>query len=127
MEQENRIREILEICSDDSRLLVSEAYSSGGIDPLSRRLERAALNQATGGPPMDSRYAIWANTVRDNIRAAIDSIETGEKHEALRHLRRAANSLSAFSEIQALFDPMGMGHQSLFSEASKPEQPRTSS
>ena len=34
-----------------------------------------------------------------------------DRDEAQRLLRHAHNSLSAFSEIQALFDPMGLGTQ----------------
>jgi hypothetical protein len=34
------------------------------------RLYRAALNQYCGGDATASRYGIWANTVRDNIRQA---------------------------------------------------------
>jgi hypothetical protein len=52
-----------------------------------------------------SRYAIWANTVRDNITEAIALQENGNEDEAKRLLIRAANSLSSFSEVQSHFDP----------------------
>jgi hypothetical protein len=68
--------------------------------------DRAALNQAEEGEATVSRYGIWANTVRDNIRESIEEIDKGNIDEAKRLLKRAANSLSAFSEIQALFDTM---------------------
>jgi hypothetical protein len=55
---------------------------------------------------MPSRYGIWANTVRDNIRQVDIEIDNGNMREARRLLYRAANSLSAFSELQANFDSM---------------------
>jgi len=63
-------------------------------------------NQMTDGEAALARYAIWANTVRDNIVEASRLIEAGQKDEAQRLLVRAANSLSAFSDVQAYFDPL---------------------
>ena len=93
----------------DSEFRISQAFGDGGVDPLSGRLHRAALNQLCEGEATVSRYGIWANTVRDNIRQADAEIENGNITEARRLLRRAANSLSAFAELQAYFDPMGIG------------------
>lgn len=83
----------------------SSAYPDGGIDPLWPRFERAVMNQMEGGAANFSRYAVWANTVRDNIIEAIGLLEEGKQSDARILLVRAANSLSAFSEIQAHFDP----------------------
>ena len=55
---------------------------------------------------MASRYAIWANTVRDHISAAIRLIENNKTDEGYRLLIAAHNSLSAFSEIQKQLDPL---------------------
>lgn len=90
---------------DQSAVIKSSAYPDGGLDPLWPRFERAALNQVEGGEATLPRYAIWANTVRDNIIEAIDLQEKGEDEKAKTMLVRAANSLSAFSEVQSFFDP----------------------
>ena len=95
-------------------LLMSTAYSDGGTDGgsmmLGARLARAAGNQDRGDTAAFSRYAIWANTVRDHVLSALESISRSGTHAgATEHLRVAANSLSAFSDIQSLLDTMGMG------------------
>lgn len=87
-----------------SSLLLSEAYPDGGTDPLWPRMHRAALNQLDDEDATLSRYGIWANTVRDNIIAAMDALDDTGAEEARHYLIRAANSLSAFSDLQKLFD-----------------------
>ena len=87
----------------------STTYGDAGIDPLWGRFARAVSNQIDGGDATTSRYAIWANTVRDNIVQAIELLDAGKKAEAKRLLTRGANSLSAFSDVQAYFDPFEMG------------------
>jgi hypothetical protein len=106
---EGEMEEIIEKFNTDREFRISQAFGSGGVDPLSGRLHRAALNQLCEGEATVSRYGIWANTVRDNIRQADVEIENGNIIEAHRLLRRAANSLSAFAELQAQFDTMGIG------------------
>ncbi len=105
---EQTLRLIVKKYSQDE-LMISEAYGDGGIDPLWPRFERAALNQMDDGDTALSRYAIWANTVRDNIISALELIDDAKPEEAGRLLTRAANAMSAFSDVQAYFDPMGMG------------------
>lgn len=95
------ITEICEQCSGDD-LVVSLAFPNGGTEPLMARLERAANNQAENGLATFSRYGIWANTVRDNIREAIALLERDGHREAIPFLVKSANSLSAFSDIQRL-------------------------
>ena len=90
---------------DQPELAISQAYQDGGVDPLWPRFERAAINQLEDGEATVSRYGIWANTVRDNIVEAMRLLESGDSLAAHTQLVRAANSLSAFSEFQALFDP----------------------
>lgn len=85
---------------NDREFLASDSFVDGGTMMLFARLERAALNQFDDGESTVSRYAIWANTVRDYIRAAM-SAPDDERQRLLTH---ASNSLSAFSEIQSLFD-----------------------
>ena len=94
---------------DTDELRFSIAYGDGGIDPLWARFSRAAGNQMDSGGTTLSRYAIWANTVRDNIAQAITLMESDERQKARRLMVRAANSLSAFSDVQALFDPFELG------------------
>lgn len=94
---------------DQKELRISIAYSDGGTDPLWPRFSRSAGNQMDHGPAAISRYAIWANTVRDNIIKGIEEMQSGDTATAQYHLIRAANSLSAFSDVQAYFDPMEMG------------------
>ncbi|MEI7639121.1 MAG: hypothetical protein WCJ37_17555 [Syntrophus sp. (in: bacteria)] len=106
---EQEMEKIIERFDTDREFLISQAFLDGGLGPLSGRLCRAALNQISEGAATVSRYGIWANTVRDNIRQADVEIENGNLTEARRLLRRAANSLSAFAELQAHFDPMGIG------------------
>ena len=97
---------------DTDRLVVSTAYADGGTEPLRGRLEGGLINQMENGDAMAARYAIWANTVRDNIIAGINALKAGESNEGYRHLIRAANSLSAFSDAQAYLDPLDMGNRS---------------
>jgi hypothetical protein len=107
---EEEMEKIIHKFDSDSEFRISKAFLDGGIDPLFGRLHRAAFNQNCGGGDATiSRYGIWANTVRDNIRQADVEIESGNIAEARRLMRRAANSLSAFSELQAHFDTMGVG------------------
>ncbi|MBL0226083.1 MAG: DNA-3-methyladenine glycosylase I [Geobacteraceae bacterium] len=97
---EEEIQEIIEKFDSEQEFRVSQAFQDGGIDPLSGRLHRAAVDQLSEDKAMSSRYGIWANTVRDNIRQAHIEIESGNMRER-RLLYRAANSLSAFAELQA--------------------------
>jgi hypothetical protein len=97
---------------DTDRLVVSTAYADGGTEPLRGRLEGGLINQMEGGDAMAARYAIWANTVRDNIIAGMNALKADEPTEGYRHLNRAANSLSAFSDAQAYLDPLNMGTRS---------------
>ena len=62
---------------DTDRLLVSTAYPDGGTDYLRGRLEGGLLNQMEAGDAMAARYAIWANTVRDNIIAGMHALKAG--------------------------------------------------
>ena len=110
MDIDNQIQEILDRHDTDEETVVSTVFADGGIDPLFPRLARAALNQANEGDATFSRYAIWANTVRDNLREASKKIRTENYEEAEGFLRRSINALSAFSEIQALFDQRNSGN-----------------
>jgi len=99
------LNKIIRRFDNDQHLLRSEAYPDGGTQVLMGRLGRAALNQATEGEATLSRYAVWANTARDHIAEALLLLDE-DRAEAERLLRLAHNSLSAFAEIQALFDPI---------------------
>lgn len=105
---EEIIQKIIERFTQN-QLVVSHAYGDGGLDPLWPRFERAASNQLSGGDATLSRYAIWANTVRDNIIEALNKLEAGHTDDTQRLLIRAANSLSAFAEVQAYLDPFDLG------------------
>ena len=95
---------------DEGRLVVSRAYLDGGLDLRWPRFERAVGNQIEDGEATVARYAIWANTVRDHIIEAMRLMdEKGQPEEARRLLIAAANSLSAFSDVQTYFDPFGLG------------------
>ena len=96
---------------DNNRLKISMSYTDGGVDPQWPRFNRAIMNQCESGEAALSRYAIWANTVRDNIIKAMREIENGNEDGAKRLLIRAANSLSAFADVQAYFDPFGLGEK----------------
>lgn len=101
---------IVERYHSTSGLVLSEAFPDGGTEGGARmlgiRLARAGGNQLQGDPAAISRYGIWANTVRDHVVAAHDLVHSGGSCErALEHLRLAANSLSAFADIQAILDP----------------------
>lgn len=104
---EDEVEEIIEKFNTDREFRISRAFLDGGPDNPSKRLQRAALDQLCEDRSTISRYGIWANTVRDNIRQADVEIENGNLMEARRFLRCAANSLSAFAELQAQFDAMG--------------------
>ena len=109
MSKEFSVDEIIRSYCNDQDILVSEAYPDGGIDPLFPRLKRAAMNQESNGDAVFSRYAIWANTVRDNLISALEHSSQNNHSESNRLIRRSVNSLSAFAEIQAIFDPMNIG------------------
>lgn len=89
---------------DNESMTVSKAFGDGGIDPLWARFERAAISQMDEGVATVSRYAIWANTVRDNIVEARQLIQVGRLEAADKLLIRGINSLSAFSDVQAEVD-----------------------
>ena len=90
------------------RLQIPDAYNgSKGFDMLWPRFERALSNQIESGEATVSRYAIWAETIRDNIIQAMNEMENGKADEGKRLLVGAVNSLSAFAEVQAYFDPLG--------------------
>lgn len=74
---------------------------------LFARLERAAGNQLSDGEATVARYAIWAETVRGIILAAIDSIGASPEHSPTkRNLTKAASSLAAFPTIQSRLNPL---------------------
>lgn len=107
---ESKLNEIMERY-DQPELILSKAYADAGIDPLWSRFFRGAINQIDGGDAMAARYAIWANTVRDNIIEGMKAMETGNVDAGRNHLIRAANSLSAFADVQAYFDPFNLGER----------------
>jgi hypothetical protein len=110
MKNSEIISKIIDNYSAEKSIRISSAYTDGGLEPLFPRLERAALDQVESDDETFSRYAIWANTVRDTIIQAVKMInENSNNKEVLPLLIRAANSLSAFSEIQALLDPDNTG------------------
>jgi len=74
---EEKIEQIIRRYDTDREFIISEAYLDGGIYPLFPRLSRAALDQLCQDAAAISRYAIWANTVRDNIRQADQEIRDG--------------------------------------------------
>jgi thioredoxin-like negative regulator of GroEL len=69
------------------------------------RLERAAMNQADNGRSTVSRYGIWASTVNSCLNIAQQQIADGQPEEAVKLIKKVMRSMSAFEEIQALFDP----------------------
>lgn len=97
------IDSIIERCSKASEIL-ENSYSAGGCFSLWPRFERAAMHQISGAPMAFSRYTIWANTVRHNMAEALRQLDMGHTEDARRRLVEAANSLSAFSEVQSLFE-----------------------
>ena len=105
MLSETKLNEIVEHY-DQRELRLSNAYLDGGNDPLWPRFSRSAGNQISEGPAALSRYAIWANIVRDNIISGMEAMESGDREMGRYHLIRAANSLSAFCDVQAHFDPL---------------------
>ncbi len=105
---EEKLIRITEQYSRDE-LILSDAYIDGGIDPLWGRFERAVINQIGNGEAVFSRYAIWANTVRDNIVEGLNLLNIGDSDKAKQSFIRAVNSMSAFADVQAFFDPMELG------------------
>jgi len=108
-EQLKKIIEKYDNCRD---FVISKAFGDGGCNEeiLMGRLDRAAGNQINDGAAAFSRYGIWANTVRDHIIEAERLIAEGNISDARRLLIRAANSMSAFADIQAHFDTMGIAN-----------------
>ncbi|MET0084821.1 MAG: hypothetical protein ABW079_17600 [Sedimenticola sp.] len=86
-------------------LKATTAYPDGAdTGPMFPRLQRAAGNQLDQGAAMFSRYGIWANTIRGHLAAVLEVEELTEENR--NKLTAVHNSLSAFIEIQALFDPL---------------------
>ena len=94
---------------DQPELIVSEAYADSPIDRVWSSFWGAAMDQAEGGDAMAARYAIWADTVRDSIIEGVKAMEAGDADDGRAFLIRAANSLSAFADVQACLDPMKLG------------------
>lgn len=88
----------------NSNKVLDNSYQDGGVEPLWARFERAASNQILNAPSTLSRYAIWANTVRDIIKESISKINGKDSERAIKILVNAANTLSAFSEVQSRLD-----------------------
>lgn len=84
-------------------IVVSTADGDGGLDQMWSRFEQASISQAEDGYKVVSEYAVWANTVRDNIIVAIAKMDEDQTHEAKKLLIQAVNSLSAFSDFQHEF------------------------
>ncbi len=101
-----RIERVIDEYDRSRRLRISEAYGDGGSGGmLGPRLKRAAVDQACGDGAAPSRYGIWANTVRDTVIDALGRVRKGAPQgEIAPLLIAAANSLSAFAEIQRIFD-----------------------
>lgn len=96
---------------DQAELRISSAYPDAGTEHLWSRFWGGVANQIEGGEAMAARYAIWANTVRDNIVAGMQAMEAGDTEAGKLHLIQAANSLSAFADVQAYLDPFNMGRR----------------
>lgn len=105
-----KLGEIMD-CYDQPKLRISTAYPDAGTDPLWSRFSGGVINQMDGGEAMPARYAIWANTVRDNIIEGLKAMEAGNTEAGRHHLIRAANSLSAFADVQAYFDSLNLGER----------------
>jgi hypothetical protein len=90
---------------DVNQIKLSDAYGDDWLDYLWPRFHRAAINQIEDGEVTLSRYAIWADTVRDNAQLAHKLIDEDKLEEAKLLLIRVINSLSAFSDVQRKMDP----------------------
>jgi hypothetical protein len=97
---------ILQRFDDDRKIHDLNAYEGSAGGPWNGRLEAAAVDQIEDDVDAIPRYAIWAETVRGNLLSAEADITAGKStNDALRKLRSSVNALSAFSEIQRIFDP----------------------
>lgn len=74
---EEEMKRIIDKFDTDREFRTSQAFGDGGVDLLSGRLHRAALNQLCEGEATVSRYGIWANT-GDSMR------QHGDAHEIMR-------------------------------------------
>ena len=84
-----------------------KAHLTGDFTYLWPRFERAAMAQMyddNDGVAV-SRYALWAETVRDAIIKGQSLLLEGDNAGGEKLLAHAANSLSAFYEVQCYFDP----------------------
>jgi hypothetical protein len=102
---ETNIRELIDKFNGP-QVTISTVYGDGGTDSPWPRFERAVTNQACDGDATLSRYAIWANTVRDNLVQALAEIKNNDAEKAEVLIIRSINSLSAFSEVQGIFGPL---------------------
>jgi hypothetical protein len=99
------IDEILERFADDRKIHDLNAYEGSANGPWNGRLGAAAVDQIEDDLGAMPRYAIWAETVRGNLLSAEADITVGKNtDDVLRKLRSSVNALSAFSEIQRIFD-----------------------
>lgn len=101
---------------DTDRLLVSTAYADGGTNYLRGRLEGGLINQVEAGDAMAARYAIWANTVRDNIIAGMNALKAGEPDEGYAALKSGSGRIapsdrplpSRLNDNSAFFEHLGL-------------------
>lgn len=94
------------IAKYDRPEVVKMIRMDGGLDPLWARFERVAMNQEGGGPATIALYAIWSNTVRDNIIEGLNLLDRVKRDDAKKLFIRGANSLGVFAEYQQHMDPL---------------------
>ena len=100
------ISRIIEKYKSSSHFNISKRYEGAGSGLPFPRLNRAAIDQiCEDRDAVFSRYAIWANTVRDYIVKASEKLDR-DPQEATNLLKVAVNNLSAFSEIQSEIDSL---------------------
>lgn len=77
------------------------------FDYVFPRLERAAINQIGNGEATISRYAIWTETIHGLLGCCIGELKKKHNTEKIHKLLiMATNSIRAFCDIQAMFDPL---------------------
>jgi len=100
---ESALHQLIESYSQDRHLCpfdgINAPHSSESPQMMQARLERAALNQVSGGEATLSRYLIWAETVRGVIVRTIKEIESSSGDLSVGGLIMTANSLARFCKI----------------------------
>ena len=105
------LNKIIKRYETDSEIISEKPFNACDLDNWNfkyvfPRLERAAINQIENGGATISRYANWTETIHGLLSCCIYELKKTHNTEKIRNLlTMVTNSIGAFHDIQAMFDP----------------------